>query len=791
VAADREEKHIFYSSGAARTFSAMNNVQSQGIVDLIKEMSSSVNVKILSERESLISLLKSGIPVDDLLSLRTLQSFLKTIGETSRVHKIIAEDSSERRIEEYSEITVNYYKYISELGKSEVEDFSEFINLFPLKYNLSSDYVSHLPAFLKPYATLFTKGGTSTKREPKILKKKFPDYSTEFRWIVRDILLRGGTKAIAVPDDYCAVGIAKELELYGIKPNIVSPVSAVLVNDSPYNFVISSLRCIDDDFSYESIISLLENPYSDVEPLKIADIKDQSYEKNITRGLRDWKTLFHELKIESKILNDLESLSGLMGKRGAVTELILYSNRYLGENNYPGRILDLLSFSFPDYSNDASGLINDIESLKHLPKVSSPCSSDVTIGKPIDLLGLSFENLYISGQDSASSSRSFPEEARDLLNKIGLEGAYENFTESIYRVLMESSGNVYVSYSTMDDKLSYTESTSFYDSIEGEEEYASRDSVFIPSSALSEWEIGIPTEKKNKYALEEGQIKSRIEKPIYPTFIENYIGCHFKGFVNGLLGVDEIDAPREFLDPRTTGTLTHRILEKYYSTDISPNDFSRLADSYVRSEISKEIYESRIEALRYYREKYLINGRLARFFVLDVNHARELGRKTVQKEFHFPTVDQQVFYELGEDKISIGGYVDRVDEENGNLCIIDYKSSLYGYPANDLCDESHGKVQLFFYKIGVESILKKKVKAAAYVSFKDINDGYSTAGFFHAIQNEEAQIKKCREIVDPPLEDFLKGDCDPVVKIGGNLWKCENVLFCPLLSTCRVQERRW
>jgi len=298
-------------------------------------------------------------------------------------------------------------------------------------------------------------------------------------------------------------------------------------------------------------------------------------------------------------------------------------------------------------------------------------------------------------------------------------------------------------------------------------------------------------EKKNKYALEEGQIKSRIEKPIYPTFIENYIGCHFKGFVNGLLGIDEIDAPREFLDPRTTGTLTHRILEKYYSTDISPNDFSRLADSYVRSEISKEIYESRIEALRFYREKYLINGRLARFFVMDVNHALELGRKTIQKEFHFPTVDQKVFYELGKDKISIGGYVDRVDEENGNLCIIDYKSSLYGYPANDLCDESHGKVQLFFYKIGVESILKKKVKAAAYVSFKDINDGYSTAGFFHAIPNEEAQIKKCREIVDPPLEDFLKGDCDPVVKIGGNLWKCENVLFCPLLSTCRVQERRW
>jgi hypothetical protein len=791
VAVEMEEKHIFYSSGAARTFSAMNNMQSQGIVDLIKEMSQSVNVRILSERESLISLLKSGISIDDLLSLRTLQNFLKIIGETSRMHKITAGDSSERKIEEYSGITVNYYKYISELGKSEVEDFSEFINLFPLKYDLSSSYISHIPAFLKPYARLFTRMEHPVRRESKIFKRRFPDYLAEFRWIVRDVLSGKGTRGVAAPDDYFIVGIAKEMELYGIKPNIVSPVSAVLVNDAPYNFIISSLKSIDDDFSYESVVSLLENPYSAIEPLKIAAIKNQSYEKNITRGMRDWKTLFRELKIKSAIMDDLESLSRSMGKKESIRELMLYSNRYLGENNYPNKILDLLSSSFPDYSNDVSGLINDIESLKNLPRVSNPCYSEVTIGRPMDLLGLSFENLYISGQDSASSFRCFPEEARDLLTKIGLEGAYDNFLESIYRVLMESSGNVYITYSTTDEKLSYTESTPFYDSVEGQEVYVPREQIFVPSSPLADWELGVQTEKKEKYSLDESLIKSRIEKPIYPTFIENYIGCHYKGFVNGLLGIDEIDAPREFLDPRTTGTLTHRILEKYYSVDISPDDFTKLADAYVRSEISKEIYESRIEALRFYREKYLMNGRLTRFFILDVEHARTLGRRTVQKEFHFPTADQQVLYEVGENRISIGGYVDRVDEHNGDLCIIDYKSSLYGYPANDLCDESHGKVQLFFYKIGVESILKKKVTAAAYVSFKDINDGYSTAGFFHAIQNEEAQLKKCRDIVDPPLEDFLKGDCDPVVKVGGNLWKCENVLFCPLLSTCRVQERRW
>ncbi|MCL4412545.1 MAG: PD-(D/E)XK nuclease family protein, partial [Candidatus Thermoplasmatota archaeon] len=273
--------------------------------------------------------------------------------------------------------------------------------------------------------------------------------------------------------------------------------------------------------------------------------------------------------------------------------------------------------------------------------------------------------------------------------------------------------------------------------------------------------------------------------------IENYAGCHFKGFVNGMLGINEVDPPREFLDPRTTGSMTHKILEKYYSTNLSPAEFGKLADSFVKSEISKELFDSRTEALKFYRDKYISNGKLVRFFMMDVKHALELGRKTIQKEFHFPTSDQQVFYEFGDKKISIGGYVDRVDEENGGLCIIDYKSSLYGYPKNDLCDDRHGKIQLFFYKLGVESILKKKVRAAAYLSFRDISEGFNTAGFFNAIPNEEAQVRKCREIVDPILEDFVAGDFDPVVKEGGSLWKCENELFCPLLSVCRVQERRW
>ena len=783
--------HIFYSGGAARAFSIANGVETQGVKDLIKEMSSSVNVTVLSEEESLIALLKSGASVDDLESMKTIQNFLRIVGETSKVHRLVAEDSSEKKIEKYSEITLNYYKLISELGKSELEDFTEFMNLFPLKHNLQQDYVSHLPSFLKPYERLFATSIESPKKSKNISKMKFSDYFAEVRWIVRDILQRDGTKIIAVPDDYLVVAIAKELEIYGVSPTVVSPVSEIIINDVSYNFVISTLKCVDENFSFETMISLFENPYSQMDRTKIYDLKDQCYEKNITKDIRDWKTLFQDLKVTNVLIEDLEELWKSLDKPEGISNLIKFCTKYLGERNFPNKILKVLLSSYEDYQNDPLGFINDLESMKSLPKVSISGDSTVLIGKPLDLIGLPADTLYIAGLDASSSLRAFPEEARDFIARIGLENSYENLMESAYRSLVDQSNEAILSCSSMDDKLSYTESVAFYDETAGQEKYIQRDSIFVPDDPLVKWELVKANKTSNKYSLEDSIIKTRLEKPIYPTFIENYAGCHFKGLINGFLGIDEVDSPREFLDPRTTGTMTHRILEKYYSTDVSPANFGRLADSYVRGEISKERYESRIEALKFYRDKYLVNGKLVRFFIMDVSHALELGRKTMQKEFHFPTSEQQVFYEIGEKRISIGGYVDRIDEENDGLCVIDYKSSLYGYPKNDLCDERHFKIQLFLYKIGVESILKKKVRAAAYVSFRDISEGFNTAGFFNAIPNEDAQLRKCREIVDPVLEDFMSGDFDPVVKEGESLWKCENELFCPLLSVCRVQERRW
>ncbi|MGC8645334.1 MAG: PD-(D/E)XK nuclease family protein [Thermoplasmata archaeon] len=790
MAPEGEGKHVFYSSGGARVFSLIYDLRSQGIEDLIKEVSSSVGIKILSEEERVVSLIRAGSPVEELNTVRSLLKFLKLAGKISFMHKVIASDTSEKVIEKYSEVLVNYYKIISSIGKSEIEDFSEFLDLFPVKREIFASCISHLPDFFIPYRNLFGKTYQLEVRRKTVRKLKFPDYLSEIRWIVRDAITSEGRTCIIVPDDYFMSAFIKEMELYGTRPVIASDLAYSFLNDSPFLFLYSSLNCIYSDYSYDSMISLIENPYSKVNPAKGREIKQIAYDKNVMRGIDDWKTLFGDLGLSLDILFDLQRLSEDAASGKGLEALQSFAVKYLGDNPVV-KITNILSTAFGGASSDIQEMINYLQALKYLPKVSIPGNGSLFLGRAEDLIGIPFDRVYISGLDSSSSLREFPDVARSLLIKLGLAGEFDVMKEKLLRAIIEPAAFVILTRSELDEKLSFTESIPFYDSVQEKEEYVSRDSIFVPAVPLNEWETMASVKAVNRYSLSQEIVKTRLEKPIYPTSLENYIGCHFKGFVNWILGIDEIEEPMEFLDPRNTGSLTHKILEKFYSTDISPREFYRLADSFVKNEIGRERYISRKQALKFYREKYVMSGRLTQFFNMDVSHAIALGRRTIHREFHFPSNGNSVAYEFDGKRISIGGFVDRIDEEGDNLCIIDYKSSLYGYPKNDLCDEEHGKVQLFFYKIGVESILGRKVKAAAYVSFRDVREGYATAGFYQEIPNENAQMKKCGEIVDAALRDFISGDCDPVVKEGGSLWKCENQLFCPLLSVCRVQERRW
>ncbi|MEL9915130.1 MAG: hypothetical protein QXY77_04420, partial [Thermoplasmatales archaeon] len=121
----QEIKHIFLSSGAARVYTSIYGEKAQGIDDFIKELSNSLMIKILSNDERIISLIQAGSPVEEVDTITRIVRFLTLTGKTSFLHRVVASDTSEKIVERYSEVIVKYYKIISEIGKSQVEDFSE------------------------------------------------------------------------------------------------------------------------------------------------------------------------------------------------------------------------------------------------------------------------------------------------------------------------------------------------------------------------------------------------------------------------------------------------------------------------------------------------------------------------------------------------------------------------------------------------------------------------------------------------------------------------------------------
>ncbi len=781
---NEEKIHVFISREAALIYSSRNRIKAQGIYDLLEEIASSFRINLVSEFDTVRLFLEAGADFEDIDTIIKIKNFLKNIERERDIHKINADKFYQKRIEKISSAIVSYYSKITEIRKSEIDDIPDFINLFGIKFN-KNNYIVHIPSYYRKFHDLF-KGGffnTGENRNRKVIKRRFSDYWAESMWIAQSIMNDSGLIGIVVPDELSIINISNNLELLGVDNSIVSPVPYFAERNLPLLLAREFLMAVYEDFSYDSMMQLLTNPLLGIKEEKLEKIRKTCYDNNVTSGWSNWSLILNDLP---DIKNHLNSLAKSMGKKDLMmNELRNISEEFMRE--YSGEMENLLSFlSLLDdnYFRDANLLSNYMEKASSWVKKRSYSESNVIIGKPEDMIGLEFDKVYISRLDESSSKRSFPEDARSLLIKIEGSDIYEEFLSSQYQSILNNSVEAVLTYSILDDDLNYTESVIFYDSSQGEEKQMNRMEIFHP---IESGEV-TPEIKADKYILKENLVDKLIETPVSPTSLEVYLDCHFKYFLQSVLYIQEIDEPSEFIDARTSGSLTHRILQENYSMKISPNEFLKRADLAIEEEIKRTNFQSKKRALDFYRKKYISNGRLGKFFLYDVRNAIERGRRFLTAELLFGK-EKDIYYTIEGRKIFLKGIVDRVDESENGLSIIDYKSSLNEYPAGSLCNER--KVQLFFYKLGVEHVYRKKVISAAYVSFKDTAEGYQTKGLYEGIMNESMEVGNCQKIIEPALSSLIRGNFEPFIRESGDIQKCERKFYCPFLNVCRGQERRW
>ena len=206
-----------------------------------------------------------------------------------------------------------------------------------------------------------------------------------------------------------------------------------------------------------------------------------------------------------------------------------------------------------------------------------------------------------------------------------------------------------------------------------------------------------------------------------------------KFFENYILGIKEKKI-EETIASSTLGNIIHDALELLYKNLVGENLNVKLLGK-LKTKINECVEEA---ALQYVRKRSLQKGKnviiietaknyVSKVIDIDINHINKgnsIKIIDIEKEFKKELIN-------GNQKYIIRGKIDRIDELNGELRIIDYKSGKKLYKRNldlkevkDLNDEkSIYNLQLLFYVIGIFKEMKKRDIKTGIISLKNIKDG--------------------------------------------------------------------
>lgn len=250
------------------------------------------------------------------------------------------------------------------------------------------------------------------------------------------------------------------------------------------------------------------------------------------------------------------------------------------------------------------------------------------------------------------------------------------YTYHFYRLLHRAE-NIYLLYNTEADGLNGGEKSRFLMQLETYTQPNHSISKHVISPKVPKIEYQLQTVQKEAHILK--RIKDIAAKGFSPSALTSYIRNPIDFYYQKILGVQEYDTVEETVAANTLGTVVHDTLELLYKPFEGKNlvaedikaMFKNVAEL-VTNNFKKNYGEGTID-----RGKNLIIFNVAKRYVTNFLQQElrllQKGKKlqilqieqTLQAKIDIPELDFPVY---------IGGKVDRVDELDGVLRIIDYKT---------------------------------------------------------------------------------------------------------------------
>ncbi len=174
-----------------------------------------------------------------------------------------------------------------------------------------------------------------------------------------------------------------------------------------------------------------------------------------------------------------------------------------------------------------------------------------------------------------------------------------------------------------------------------------------------------------------GLIRQEGERGFHPSSLSRYIHCPLQFYLSRLMRIEEADEIGESIDNRILGIVMHESLRQLYSTAVDKRigqDFFSSAGNALKDQLHKEF-------LKEYKGDDLSQGKnlLIRHVaekMLKQLIAREKEEGSKGHTIVIRGLEKKIATGLDVDgwKLLTGGTIDRIDEENGMLRIIDYKT---------------------------------------------------------------------------------------------------------------------
>ncbi|MFD2563443.1 PD-(D/E)XK nuclease family protein [Aquimarina rubra] len=335
--------------------------------------------------------------------------------------------------------------------------------------------------------------------------------------------------------------------------------------------------------------------------------------------------------------------------------------------------------------------LTTVSSLYHLYKDLIRSETLDFIGEPfrgLQLMGmlesrcLDFETVIITSVNegilpAGKSMNSFiPYDLKRAYNLPTYKEKDAIYTYHFYR-LIQRAKNVYLIYNTEDEGVGGGEKSRFLHQLEIDKIPAHQLSKYIASSEVPTLEKALLEIEKDDTILQ--KIKELALNGLSPSALTSYIRNPIDFYYKYVLGIRETDQVEETIAANTLGTVIHNTLENLYKP---------LENKFVTTEdIAKMIAEIDAEIKYHFRKEYsklditqgknLLIFEVAKRYIYNFLKAEEKMLKS-GSQLKIIAIESNLKTELKVPELGfpvfIKGKVDRIDELDGQLRIIDYKT---------------------------------------------------------------------------------------------------------------------